>query len=885
MRCKISFFCFFAGFTATILGQTTLPDSLVSLFNSQLNIFPQEKIYVHTDKPYYITGEQIWFRAHLVDAISHIPAPVSRYVYVELINPLDSVVNRVKIRQEEGSYHGYLPISDDIPEGDYILRAYTSFMRSQDEHYFFTKNVRIGVPQAQTVQIEEKFFFESDSRVHVTFRFTQVGSDAPIVPLSIKVSLNEGRQMNIKPDDDGTASINFNLPINARKRIMLLEAVSSQNPYRRFISIPTPEKDFDVAFYPEGGSILVGANCNVSFKAMKSNGQSTDITGVVYDNYGNEIKKIASDYLGMGIFSLRAEKGKSYYAICETEKEDSKRFDLPTAIEKGVALSVNQTKDRVYVSVLQPAESAQNNELYLFAHTRGIVHFAMLWDNNKNQVVLQKEQFPSGVLHFILFDAGLNPVSERLLFVNNQDQALVAYQPDRTDFTARSLVKNRITITDSKGEPLEGSFSVAVTSDKEVMTDSTFNILSHLLLTSDLRGTIENPAYYFRDNNSSAYALDLLMRTQGWRRYNITEVAKGRFSRPTTPIEIGAEISGTVKSVLTGKTYENIEVTAIAYNEGESNYFSSTQTNKEGRFYLYGNDFDNSTKFIVSTTLKKNMTRMNLILDEETFPNKTLPIVPHIAVNKQIFAGYAEKVEQQYVENNGIRVINLPEVSVTAKQEPHRRSQFYSYAFMSPNSSLFEEDLETFEGNDIIFVLNFIPGVRASRTMNGFSVSVGSQCEGPPLLLVDDMPTDLSVLGMISVSSIAQIDVIKCQGTSIFGMRGMGGAISIFIKDGTKSLRREIPPYHIKSYFPLGYQQPVEFYSPKYDTPEKRNSQIADLRTTIHWQPVVQTDSLGVATFEFYTADEQNTYSVIIEGLTNDGSIIRKEGKISEKHD
>ena len=79
---------------------------------------------------------------------------------------------------------------------------------------------------------------------------------------------------------------------------------------------------------------------------------------------------------------------------------------------------------------------------------------------------------------------------------------------------------------------------------------------------------------------------------------------------------------------------------------------------------------------------------------------------------------------------------------------------------------------------------------------------------------------------------------------------------------------------------PLGYQQPVEFYAPKYDTPEKRNAPTPDLRTTIHWQPVVQADSSGVASFEFYTADDPASYSVIIEGLGNDGSIIRKEGKL-----
>jgi hypothetical protein len=98
----------------------------------------------------------------------------------------------------------------------------------------------------------------------------------------------------------------------------------------------------------------------------------------------------------------------------------------------------------------------------------------------------------------------------------------------------------------------------------------------------------------------------------------------------------------------------------------------------------------------------------------------------------------------------------------------------------------------------------------------------------------------------------------------------------IFTKDGNIN-KITSKPFHIKTILPLGYQNPVAFYAPKYDTPVKRNVQTPDLRTTIHWQPVIQTDSIGVASFDFYTADEPTSYTVIIEGLANDGKIIRKE--------
>ena len=485
---------------------------LGSLFYNQLAIFPQEKIYLHTDKPYYISGERIWFRAHLVNAATHIPEPVSRYVYVELINPLDSIVTRVKIRQEEGAYHGYLHIPADVPEGDYTLRAYTTFMQSQDEHYFCTKTVRIGDPQARVIYTETKFTFESNRRIQATFRFSNVNTSETLVPKSVKLSVNDGKMMNLKIDSDGTTGVNFNLPANSRKQTLLMEVVAFKNPYRRFIQIPTPDDDFDVTFYPEGGSLMQGALCKTVFKAMKSNGQATDISGAVFDQNGTEIAEIHSDYLGMGSFLLNAGKGKSYYAICENDKGQSIRFELPAAANHGYALSIIQVKDKIHVTAIKPAEATQNDELYLLAHTRGIVHFVSLW-NHEKPLALPCDLFPSGVLHLILFDAKRNPVSERLVFINNQDQAQASYLSDKEIFEPRSLVNNRITLTDSDGKPLAGNFSVSVTSDREVIPDSTSNILTQLLLASDLRGNIENPAYYFQNSYAATLALDLLMCT------------------------------------------------------------------------------------------------------------------------------------------------------------------------------------------------------------------------------------------------------------------------------------------------------------------------------------------------------------------------------------
>ena len=888
MKHKISLFFLFIGFSVAICGQTSAQDSLPLLFHQQLETFLQEKIHLHTDKPHYISGEKIWFRAHLVDAVSHVPFPVSMYVYVELINPMDSVVARVKIRQENDAYHGNLPIPEDVPEGDYTIRAYTAFMRSQDEHYFCTKTIRISDPQARRVHTETQFVFETDRRVRATFRFASPpqspqmeGRGEPIVPKSVKISINNGTKTDVNINDDGTAAVNFNLPATSRKRVLFLEIVVFQNLYRQFIKVPVPDNDFDVAFFPEGGSLMQGVACKIAFKAMKSNGQATGITGIVYDQSGVEIMAIKSDHLGMGNFRHLAEKGKTYYVICTNDKGQTKRFELPAAIDYGYALAVNQIRNRIMVSVLKPEESTRKDELYLIAHIRGTVYLSIPWDHEIS-LVLQKEQFPSGVMHFILFDANKNPISERLVFINNNDQAQVSLQPDREQFSARSLVKNKVTLTDSKGEPLTGNFSVSVTSDREVISDTTSNILTQLLLTSDLYGFIENPAFYFQNTPEAASALDFLMLTQGWRRYNIANLAQSRFSQPAFSFETGTVISGTVKSTILGRSVEGLDVNIWSY---DGKYFDNTKTDKDGRFYFQG-DFPDSTRFMVSAVPRRGITSMVLIPDVENFPERTLPTIPLAAINRNQLTKYADKAEQQYVFEHGERINLLSEVTISAERRPVREAQLALYQPLPPSHTITEKNIEEFPASDMFMLLSRIPGV----VIRSFGDIVDNETikirGGSPMVVVDDIPTDVVHLTLINPEDVEQIDVIKIAGALPFfesprnyvPFSPSGSAIMIYLKKG-RANSVPLPPSYTKSIMPLGYQQPVEFYAPKYDTPEKKQRQFPDLRTTIHWEPVVQSDGSGIASFEYYTADEITPYTVIIEGVTNDGTIIRQEGK------
>jgi hypothetical protein len=556
----------------------------------------------------------------------------------------------------------------------------------------------------------------------VDFSFFNSLDSKPVAPATVQVSVNNGKKQNLKVQPDGTTGVSFKLPDDVSKRILLLEVKNVGYTSRQFIPFPGPENDFDVCFYPEGGHLLPGVPSRVAFKALMSDGRPASVEGVVCDQTGKEVVRLKTQYLGMGSFTINPEKGTSYYAVCSKAHEvqadsteeaattqpsklfelpskqfeqpsqqfeqppqqfeqppqqfeqPSKHFDLPAVQKSGYVLSVNKTKDNFYVSVLQSTLDEHNDTLYLLGHTRGDVQVLEQSDDSRRVFRFSQQLFPSGVLHFVLFDKRLNPVSERLVFVRNDDQAHVSYQTDATGYDARMLVGNRVILTGEDGNPLTGSFSVSVTDDSFVPLDSTTNILTQLLLTSDLRGHIENPAAYFSKEASIATrSLDLLMMTQGWSRYDIAEVAQGNPVLPTIPLELGYQITGRVKRLLSDKPVGQSKVTILS---SHVDVFDLTETNDDGRFQYFIGDPPDSTSFVVQAVSKSRNRTIELLVDRDPFAEGPLPsVIPPAETDKKLMEQYVEKVVEISRIEEGMMSRDLPEVTVSARK-PLPRSVF-----------------------------------------------------------------------------------------------------------------------------------------------------------------------------------------------------------------
>ncbi len=349
-------------------SQNSFSDRTLSFFTSLWKNIPQEKVYLHTDKPYYSAGEDIWFNAYLINAATHLPTTKSRFVYVELINSFDSVLQRVKIRKDSLGFSGHLKLSAETPAGGYVLRAYTYWMQNSGTEFFFNKQLKIGNKIDDRLQTIIRFGEILNNYQTVTV-FLYDANSKPLTGKSVRLSMS-GFKKSIKPivlKSNLKGELSWRIPVDSvsdsKKAINLMLDDSSLKFSKQF-NVPTSFDDFDVQFFPESGSLIKENVQSIAFKAIGSNGLSINVTGKVYDDKNNEIAELSNTYKGMGKFSLFPQFGTKYYAVLKNEKGLEKRFSLPYVEDKGISLKVIANKGKIYYDINNQLPESQN-QLYM----------------------------------------------------------------------------------------------------------------------------------------------------------------------------------------------------------------------------------------------------------------------------------------------------------------------------------------------------------------------------------------------------------------------------------------------------------------------------------------------------------------------------------------
>lgn len=667
----------------------------------------------------------------------------------------------------------------------------------------------------------------------------------------------------------------------------------------------------DVSFLPEGGIILEGISNLVAFKAIDKNGYGIEASGLVKDDSGNEVVTFRTDYKGMGIFFLNPVPGKFYHAEVNGFPTFKYRFD-PHIFNEGVKIQlVNQTCREFLINITGNSEKFTGEPFFLVNRYRGqtIFYQSFIWEGENHLLKFETNILKGGINQLILLDKNLNPISERLLFSDNYDVKNLTLGVSDNALLPRSEI--RLILSGNEMIDETAYLSMAVVHEAAFPNEGpSQNILSELLISSEMKGFIETPASYFSSNEMDAKAkLQLLMLTNGWSSYFWNQVPN-----TTQPIEFkqnaGLELHGKAIETATENPLKNGEITLILEKDGEM-AFLTQNTDSEGFFKFSGLLFNDTANVYIQAKNEKRKQNTTITL---------LPLAETAVHAQKINALGAEKTIPEKLDklkyNHQLAFYNYTRTTGGLKQNEERSGAEIS----PPKDSHFKiydkadqvieiPESEASFGN----ILDFLTGKVAGLDINDGTVNIRgtSNLDGnsTPLFLIDGVPlnsgnfstlpaevgqntgevtktgesTTVEKIKAIPLGDIDKVEILKSpQNLAIFGTEGSNGVIAIYTRKG-KSVKSSSIVKGVIEQKIGGYTAFKKFYSPKH-TPDNNSMKKPDSRITLFWEPEIMLEKVPVE-LSFFTSDQPGKYHIFVEGISESGRICigKTEFEVLEK--
>jgi hypothetical protein len=637
-----------------------------------------------------------------------------------------------------------------------------------------------------------------------------------------------------------------------------------------------------VDFFPEGGDAIAGISNRVAFKAADQYGLPVSIRGVIEDNKGTLIDSFRTKHDGMGSFIFTPIAGTIYQAKWKDGKGIAHTSELPTVKTSGTSLQVVISEKKRIVTIQSNAAEDRFKMLHLVGTMNGGIAFKSevnLAATKISRKVIPTENLPSGILTITVFDADWNAIAERITFIDNGDYSF-ATSLEVVHWGLNKRAQNDIRLNVPAG--LQGAnLSVSIT-DAGIEADSSSSIITHFLLTGDLKGYVHNPSYYFSSKADSVINnLDLVMLTHGWRRFKWEDITKGKLPeiqqpRDTSYLSLSGKVYGVTKSQLSGKE----SIFLFLTQKDSATQTVLTPINRDGTF--------KEPDFIFFDTLKVYYQLKSKLFSsaEAKFMTERLSTPNYLSASKNFIkfkptsdtSGFyrhtllaAELVRLQRMQKGKL----MENIIVTAKSKPllKQMDEKYTKGLFSGGDG-YQFDL----ANDPMAlgqmnVFNYLQGKVAGLQINSTgSTPTLSWRGGSPQLFLDEMPIAAEFLNTIPVSDIAFVKVFRPP--FMGGFNGSGGAIAVYTRKGDDTRSK---PGGLNTNTIIGYTPIREFYSPNYSRFDKRNEQ-PDVRTTLYWNPLllVNPNSTSVQ-LQFYNNDVSKSFRVVIEGISKEGLVTHQE--------
>ena len=869
-------------------SESVLRDPLLSFFSSIQSRHP-EKLYLHLNQPYYGAGDTMWLKAYLTDAVSHRPDTLSNFIYVDLADRRGKIIAARKIKRDSLGFANCLPLPDTLPAGEYTLRAYTGWMLNFEPAFFFRRNINVGNTRSDRIRTDVTY-----TSAQAIVRFADADG-RPIRDAEADYELfdrNGKRIEGIRQRTSATGALFVDLPHDSIRNggYIRMKLDEGGTAFRRTLFLQPEAHDFAVQFFPEGGELVAGVPRLVAFKAERADGYPEDVRGSVLDSRGDTVVSFVAEHDGMGTFLLCPLQGETYRALCRAGEREI-RATLPEVGEGACALTTAQAPGRI----LYKADGTVPPGSRLVGHIRGDCCCIVPVDTRRPAGTILTDSLPEGILHLLLVDSTGRPRSERLVFLKRTGKReRWTVTPDKPRYGKREKVRVGIKLEDCDGKPVSADLSVSVTDRRAVRYDSLGDdIRTNLLLCSDIKGYVHNPGYYFRDDDPvREHRLDLVMMTNGWRRFKTRNLYEPEPFTPRHFIERGQYLSGKVIGIV-GKPAPEASVSAVALNR--ENIADAALADDSGRFVLSGLDFTDTVLFMVAAKTRRGKPTQRIDMDG-LYPRPPLterPPFPDSAESVRKAVGdYLQQQKMQYAMIDGAKVYELEGVEVTAENPKKPRSGAYATVYDTAN-------LAKYERLPLYNALSILPGIKKqfdfstgqavfclkNRTDLGYvaaDIIINGRRVPSDFLYRYDMP-DVEFIRLVrdmpTINNEVEKDGFKITEKGTTGEKSNfseGYHIEIYLKPGAETGKPDFLLYRT-----IGYAETIEFYHPVYDTPEKINNGKPDERTTLFWNPYVKTDPNGNTTIEFYTNDtDQVDYDIDIEGLDLQGTAYRYRQKL-----
>lgn len=496
-----------------------------------------QRAYLMVDKPLYQPGETIWFRVDLrqTSGLSTQEKPIP--VVVDLVNPKGATISSKKVKVAEGVGENDFLLPETAEGGQYTLKI------SRPKALPYQRSITVASYEPPRLKKSLQFVrkaYGPGAEVSAAVKISRQSGE----PLSQKemtaIVVLDGKEIyreKLPTGTDGDALVKFVLPASISKGDALLTLLVDDGGVTESIQrrVPIVMSDLSLEFFPEGGDLLEGSESRVYFRAKDIWSKPADIEGRLLDEAGKEIATLSSLKDGLGRFSFTPKPGKKYSVSLDKPGNLKKTYSLPPAKKQGCTLrSLEESATSLEVLVFCTEAKTLFVEAVLREKRIGSATFEVK-AKTKTKVSLPVSKSDVGVVRVTLLDEKQTPLAERLVYQGQQEVLQIELKADQKHYHPREKVKLTLTTKTSDGQPTEANVGLAVVDDTVLSfaDDKAANLVTQMLLTPDLEmPSLEAPNFYLSQEKDAKEALDLLMGTQGYRRFDWKLVLGGKATPP-----------------------------------------------------------------------------------------------------------------------------------------------------------------------------------------------------------------------------------------------------------------------------------------------------------------------------------------------------------------